>query len=196
MVALASNCVYDNTNAWRVKARKHECKLIVQIFTHLSSSSGAIKVSILPVSYTFVAFPPSNLRGKNGDGTNEQYATALLSIPWNGPPESLRDINLIELEPQVALYLLENYINHYYNTTRDNKCPNNHYLMGGQLGSSSDNRSLNDPQTMLWPEKKEDEKNCQETFKGACSCTKRFCKGYFSVKIFGINLNISYSSGK
>lgn len=155
-----------------------------------------ITVSALQVNNSCVAFPTSNLRGKNGDGTNEQYATALLSIPWNGPPESLRDINLIELEPQVALYLLENYVNHYYNTTRDNKCPNNHYLMGGQLGSSSDNRSLNDPQTMLWPEKKEDEKNCQETFKGACSCTKRFCKGYFSVNIFGINLNISYSSGK
>ena len=92
-----------------------------------------ITVSALQVNNSCVAFPTSNLRGKNGDGTNEQYATALLSIPWNGPPESLRDINRIELEPQVALYLLENYINHYYNTTRDNKCPNNHYLMGGAV---------------------------------------------------------------
>lgn len=138
-----------------------------------------VTVSALQVNNSCVAFPPSNLRGKNGDGTNEQYATALLSIPWNGPPESLRDINLIELEPQVALYLLENYINHYYNTTRDNKCPNNHYLMGGQLGSLSDNRSLNDPQTMLWPEKKEDEKTAKKLLKGPVRVPKGFARVIF-----------------
>lgn len=113
-----------------------------------------VTVSAVQVNNSCVVLPPSVHRMGNGNSTDGHYATALLSVPWNGLAGPMTDFDFTDLEAPVAIYLLESYINNYYSITRDNKCPNKNYLTQWQLGSSSESTNSNNFPMELWSSKK------------------------------------------
>lgn len=157
----------------------------------------AVTVSAVHANNSYGALLPSMHSSSNGNSNDGHFATALLSIPWNGPDGPMRIFNFTDLEPPVAIHLLESYINNYYNITRNSKCPNKNYLTQRKLGSSSDGTSSNNLPMELWSGRNEDKENCQEICKGtlkrACSNTKKSRRGHLFFKAFGIDLNVTYN---